>query len=102
MKTALTLCLLAWLAVTIHPGYAARSSRLDPVDYAGRRYVRLGDWARVNNFEGRWLKRDETLQLGNHNSQMVFSKDSRQAELNGPSIWLSFPIVVNAGAAFIS
>lgn len=80
----------------------ATSAPIERATISGRSYVRLGDWARANNFEIRWLKRDEMLQLSNSYARIVVSKDSRQIELNGVYVWLSYPVVINAGAGYIS
>ncbi len=84
--------------------FRARSAPvpMERAEFSGRTYLRLGDWARANNFELRWLKRDEVLQLSNGFSRLVFTKDARQMELNGVNVWLSYPVVINAGAAFVS
>ncbi len=103
MKAALALFLL----LVIGAGDGAfcapgAPGRIAVEQFSGRRYLVLGDWAGVNNFEVRWLKRDEILQLSNRLARLVFSKDSREAELNGVNVWLSYPIVFNNGAAYIS
>jgi N-acetylmuramoyl-L-alanine amidase len=70
--------------------------------FSGKRYLRLPDWARANNLDVRWLKRDEVMQLTNRSSRFVFAKDSRTAELNGVRVRLSFPIVLGNGTGYIA
>jgi N-acetylmuramoyl-L-alanine amidase len=76
--------------------------RVESVDFSGKRYVRLEDWARAGNFDLRWIRRDECLQLTNRSSRLVFNKDSREAQLNGVNVCLSHPIIFRSGAAYIS
>lgn len=97
-------CLLMslWLlaeGMILPVGAAARSGVLQ---VAGKEYVRLGDWARANDFEMRWLKRDETAQLINGSSKLLFTMDSREAQLNGIGAWLSFPVVLRNGSIYVS
>jgi N-acetylmuramoyl-L-alanine amidase len=80
-------------------GAAARSGALQ---IAGKEYVRMGDWARANDFEMRWLKRDETAQLSKGSSKFLFTMDSREAQLNGVAAWLSFPAVQRNGSIYLS
>jgi N-acetylmuramoyl-L-alanine amidase len=72
------------------------------VSLFGKTYVRLADWARVNNFETRWLKREESLELTNRGSRLLFGMDSREAEINDIKVWLSYPVVLRNGSAYIS
>ena len=78
------------------------SGRTEAAQIAGRDYLRLTDWARANDFDVRWLKRDEMLQLSRRTARLVLAVDSRQASLNGVGVWLSFPIVERNGGVFIS
>ena len=96
---------LALVCLTGGLGIAASSAaptKLEHTEFGHKRYVRLGDWGRANGFDIRWLKRDESVQLSNRTARLVFSKDSREAEVNGINIWLSYPIVVESGAGFIA
>jgi N-acetylmuramoyl-L-alanine amidase len=68
----------------------------------GREHVRLGDWAKANNFEIRWLKKDKLLQLSSRLSKLVLEVDSRQAELNGINVWLSHSVALYNGSPCIS
>jgi N-acetylmuramoyl-L-alanine amidase len=72
----------------------------------GRDYVRLGDWARANEFAVRWLDRDRTLQLSKDSTQLVFNSDphsdSRKATINGVTVWLALPLLAQNSSARIS
>lgn len=103
MKATLISMLVLVLGLDAPPAFAlVPSNRIPSVEISGRRYVRLADWAKANNFDVRWLKRDETVQLTNRFSSLEFTKDSREAELNGVNVWLSNPVVLQNGTAFIS
>jgi N-acetylmuramoyl-L-alanine amidase len=105
MKAALVLALLLFSASWGSPGIAqgaSTSGRLESADISGKRYVRLEDWAKLNNFDLHWIKRDETLQLTNRVSRLLFNKDSRDAQLNGVDVCLSHPIVLRNGGSYIS
>jgi N-acetylmuramoyl-L-alanine amidase len=77
-------------------------SKLERVQFLGRDYVRLRDWAMANNFKVRWLKKDDVVQLTNHSFKLVFTANSRQGEINGISVWLSFSIAVRGGMGYIA
>jgi len=68
----------------------------------GRDYVRLLDWAQANQFEWRWLKRDETFQLARASAQLQFAVDSREAWVNQLRVWLLFPLVSRQGGVYIA
>ena len=70
--------------------------------FAGREFVRLGGWARQNGYDARWLKFDESLQLTNRNSRLTFTKDSKEAAINGVNVRLCYPIVMKDGAGYIA
>ena len=70
--------------------------------FAGRDFVRLGSWARQNGYDARWLKLNESLELSNGHSRLIFSKDSKEADVNGVSVRLCYPIVVKDGAGYIA
>ena len=92
-----------WLVCLALTG--AGQAAADPIGSAilyGKQYLRLTDWARFNNYSARWVKREETLELSNHSGKLVFYIDSREAELRGVSIRLSYPVVMAGGTPYIS
>lgn len=99
MKAAIlsTLLLAAWVV----PAHAA-PGRTERLEFLGREYVRLPEWARANNFDVQWLKKDETMQLAGHSLKLVFTADSKEAEINDVKVWLSFPIARRNGSFYIS
>src|SRR5690242_14189028 len=103
MKAAfslLSLLLSIWVGLPASAWGA--SGDVASVSLSGRNYVRLTDWARANNLETRWLKRDETIQLTNRGIRLVFAMDSREAEINDLKVWLSYPVLLRSGSAFVS
>ncbi len=102
MKPAITSLLLLLLAIA-GAGRALSAPHLAGLaPVSGLAYVKLADWAKVNGFEVRWLKQDETLQLTNHTSKVVLTVDSREAQINGVQVWLLYPVVAHNGAVCLA
>ena len=103
MKSAVLLLLLAAFALaSVAAPVQAAPSAVESLSIGGKEYVRLTDWARANDFEVHWLKRDETLQLTGHSAKLLLQVDSRQAEFNGVTVWLSFPVADRNGAVYLA
>jgi N-acetylmuramoyl-L-alanine amidase len=83
-------------------GAQTRAPRQGRTEFSTRGYARLSDWARANGFELRWSRAGDALQLSNRFWQMVFPRDSREAELGGVHVCLSYPVLVRDGVAYIS
>ncbi len=75
---------------------------METVRFSGKSYVSLADWARNGNLNISWTEREKTVQLVNGSSRLVFTADSRDAQINGVRVWLSDPVVVRGGAAYLS
>jgi N-acetylmuramoyl-L-alanine amidase len=75
---------------------------LRTVRFEGREYFRLTDWARSSGLEVRWIKREETLQLANHAAKLLLTVDSREAEVNGIELWLSYPPLQKEGMVYVT
>jgi N-acetylmuramoyl-L-alanine amidase len=88
------LLLVAWVLV--------RGGEARGVEISGRDYVRMSEWAGANGLEMRWLRRDETIQLSNHSSRLVFTVDSSEAQVNGVQVRLLFPLALHSGLAYLS
>jgi N-acetylmuramoyl-L-alanine amidase len=65
-------------------------------------YVRLQDWARLNQFQIRWLDRDKTLQLSNRLARIKLTINSVVAEINGVETRLCFPVAAQNGSITIA
>jgi N-acetylmuramoyl-L-alanine amidase len=98
MKSAFASLLLAALALAGAGRAQASPHTGEPARVAGPASVRLTDWAKANDLEVHWLKQDETVQLANHGSTVVLTLDSREAQINGVRVWLSYPVVAQNGA----
>ena len=72
------------------------------VRLGGREYIYLSAWARAKRLDLRWAKRDETLLLSNRSTRLLFNIDSREAEINGIQVWLSFGPVLHGGAVCLA
>jgi N-acetylmuramoyl-L-alanine amidase len=100
MKVTLT---ILFLAAGLISGIAQNSiSKLERVLLFGHEYVRLDDWAAAGNLELKWTRKDEEVQIKSKWSKLVFEMDSRKAEINGVSVWLSVVIARKGNAAYIS
>jgi N-acetylmuramoyl-L-alanine amidase len=103
MKLANVCCLVVMLfvAFTSHPIVGA--PRRPPIQRAsGPAYVRLTEWARSRDFELRWVKKDETLQLTRQSARLLFTVDSNDADINGVGVRLLFPIAIRDGTPCLS
>ncbi len=96
------LSLLLWLAPPFLVSAQSSLRKLDRSTLFGHEYVRLSDWAAANKFELRWLRPDEELQLKSTAGRLTFTVDSRKAQINGVSVWLSVNIARHNGGVFIS
>ena len=100
MKVAFALLLL-WLSPTIA---LAQSSldRLERIELFGHTYVRLGDWARTYHFEIAWPPQSKDVYLTNRLNNIMLTIDSRKAELNHVTVWLSVPIAQRNEILYLS
>jgi N-acetylmuramoyl-L-alanine amidase len=76
-------------------GSATRAN--EPGQGTGREYVRVIEWAKSNGFAFRWLQRQGKFQLSNISSIITCAVDSREAQVNGVGVWLSFPVAQREG-----
>lgn len=75
--------------------------KLPRVSVNGQVYVPLQEWGRANNFELRWLGKED-LQLGGQSNKVHFTVNSQKAEINGVGISLSLPVAARNGAGYIA
>jgi len=103
MKRAIALFLLLVPALALEASGAQGTRRsTEAIRISGKEYARLSDWARANDLDLRWLKRDETLQLSNRSVKLALAVDSREAQINGIQIWLLFPVTQREGVIWVS
>jgi N-acetylmuramoyl-L-alanine amidase len=80
----------------------AAAVQVQTADFAGRRYVRLEDWAHAARFDFRWIDRENVMQLTNRSCAMTFQKDSHNLEFNGINVLLCYPVVVQNGSGWLA
>jgi len=105
VKLALALLAMAGLFPGLVPesvGAVTARSTVATVRISGRDYVRLTDWGTAHNLALRWLKRDESLQLGSPGSQITLTVDSSEAQINGVQVRLLYPLVSHNGAPYLA
>src|ERR1051325_7608687 len=93
---------IAWLVALCVLSLVVRTHSAEHIRIAGKEYVSIPDWARSRGLDFHWLKRDETVQAGNTLTKIVLSVDSREAQVNGIGVWLSFPIVLRNGTVYLA
>ena len=65
-------------------------------------YVRVSEWAEANHLEPRWIRREESLQLSSAAARVTLTADSREAQVNGVQVWLSYPVARFGGSLYVS
>ena len=100
MKVAFALLLL-WLSQMIAPAQSPLD-RLERIELFGHTYVRLGDWARTYHFQITWPPQSKEVCLTNRLNSLVLTIDSRKAEINHVTVWLSVPVAQHHGIVYLS
>jgi len=97
MKLALfpLMAAMAFAASAPAAHWPTRESAPAPTVRGG--YVHLTDWAESNGFEFRWVKREHSFQLLGSPTKIKMAIDSREAQVNGVGVWLSFPVALRDG-----
>jgi N-acetylmuramoyl-L-alanine amidase len=68
----------------------------------GRSYTALGEWAGANGLRLVRNGRGDEFMVTNRNTQLLFEKDSRTAEINGVNVALSFPVATDKGEVLVA
>jgi N-acetylmuramoyl-L-alanine amidase len=92
----------ALLSLALSVSAPAAAGSANAIRFAGREYIPAADWASVRGLEVRWLKRDQSLRLGNDFPRCQLTADSREAQINGVQVWLSYPVLLRAGNLYVS
>ena len=74
----------------------------EAIQLFGKEYARVSDWAKANELELRWIKRDETLELNNRALKVRLKVNSNEAEVNCVAVKLMFPVAYREGVAYLS
>jgi N-acetylmuramoyl-L-alanine amidase len=93
----LLFCFAAALASHAAEPDTYRHTRLNNQDY-----VSLKQWVDRGKFEVFWTKKDEELRIQNTASRLSLRVNSTRAELNGITVFLSFPVLQHGGTVFVS
>ena len=94
--------ILIFLAGVTATSAQSAVNRLNRATIFGKEYVSIEDWARVNNFQLRWLARNKELQATNGSARIVFEVNSHKISLNGVNVWLSVPVAAKDGNCFVA
>jgi len=93
---------LPWMLWAVAAFLISAPARSDGMEFAGHGYVSLSSWARIQNFTLTWVRRNDILLMTNRVARLVFTRDSRDIEVDGVTVCLSYPVMVHDGAAFVS
>lgn len=83
-------------------------AKLPTLEFYGRSYYALSQWAESKQYKLRantryfGTEKTEEIWLSNKVASLVFRINSRRAEINGIAVWLSYPVIVQNGAAIIA
>jgi N-acetylmuramoyl-L-alanine amidase len=90
-------CLILALA-----GRIATAEPLAAVHIAGKPYARLADWAAANGLTVHPSRGGQILQLDGRSSNLSFEADSREARINGATVYLCSPAVAREGELYVA
>jgi N-acetylmuramoyl-L-alanine amidase len=103
MKLPLQSLLVVLLTVfTVTTPLQAASRRAEAPRFPGKDYIRVQDWAKSNDLDVRWVKKEETLKISSKSGVINLSVDSSAARFNGVEIKLLYPIAARDGVPYIS
>jgi N-acetylmuramoyl-L-alanine amidase len=68
----------------------------------GQEYRPLDECLKRWQLDLNWKKQDDELRASNKSASLEFKLNSQRAEINGVSVFLSFPILAQRGEAFIA
>jgi len=78
------------------------SDKIESVILYGKSYLKLLDWADANDYEVKWTKKGEELELYREESKLAFKVDAKRAEINGVAVWLSHSVAARKGDVFVT
>lgn len=106
MRTAVALLVLGLASpcLAAAPASSTRSLPTHPLvlRLQGHEFSNLAAWAQSNQLRLSWDRDSRDLQLTNRTVRLAFTLNSRQAEINGVRVWLSFPVTLRDQALFIA
>jgi N-acetylmuramoyl-L-alanine amidase len=102
VNRAIILLLIGLVGLTAETRAHGAARTVETARIGGKEYVRLTDWAKANDFEVRWIKKEESLQLVNRRAKIQLAVDSREAQINGVAVRLLFPTVYHEGRVYLA
>lgn len=92
---------LLW--ATLLPVAAQHSlSKLERISISGTEHIRLEDWGRANNFQAMWVVPRQEFKLIRSSATLAFTVDSARMVINGIHVWLSAPVALRNGSAWVA
>ena len=68
----------------------------------GTTYYSMPDWVEARQLGFGWVKRNDVFQITNQSARIRLNLNSREAEVNGVTVWLLFPFVKHKGGLYIA
>ena len=68
----------------------------------GRGYIDAAEWGKANGCTTGWTSPKDEFQISSSRLRLKLNVDSKKAILNGVQIWLSAPVVVHRGSAWLA
>jgi N-acetylmuramoyl-L-alanine amidase len=84
------------------PCFAASREAGPPPPSRPAGYIFLRDWAARNGLSLAYNAKDKSILMTNRWARLDLANDSRHGEINGVSVWLSFPISAYEGKLIIN
>ena len=77
-------------------------SQLERVTLFGHEYVRLSDWAQQYRLQWDWGRKEKEITVSGNGAKLQFTVDSREAQINGVTVYLSIPVARRGATPYIS
>ena len=100
LMRALFAFVLAWSCLVQGQGGESTNGLCSVTRVFGQDYVNLQDWANANKFQ--LTRKDEEVKLTNRWARLSFKLKSQRAEVNGVTVFLSYPVVAQQGAVWVA
>jgi N-acetylmuramoyl-L-alanine amidase len=100
MRFAFQLAVLGLGVLTA--GAQAPLGRIERVSYNGSDYVRIEDWARTSGYQVKWVVPKEMVRVTMPSGTLLLAVDSRKMTLKGINVWLSAPVALRNGSAYVA
>lgn len=77
-------------------------TRLRDVRLGGQEYTAVTKWASSHDFAVFWNRKSEELLLSNRWARVTLKAGIRKAEINGTTVWLSYPVSNVKGEPYVA